>query len=298
MHKISDKEFALEDFSHERLFNDILEPHFYSSNVKELYDYTSVLDYIVSVLNNAREQYLETKDKRYWWQMIQLLPSSYNQKRTIMLNYEVLANIYKSRKDHKLDEWRTFCSWIEELPYSEVIIGKYLDEENKDLKDIPIRNTDAEIKKVLGVISPSEHLHIWANGKRINTTPETEELGLGFKNTKDQSNKTALSQLMFIRENSTVSSQCELLAEEAVELAHVSQKVARYFRGEQPLSEEFDIKKAEENLLEEFADVLLCAHVLINAVDVDGNVSNRGRTVEKIFNEKADRWVKRISKEE
>lgn len=70
--------------------------------------------------------------KKYWWQMIQLLPSSYNQRRTIMMNYEVLANIYKSRKNHKLDEWRTFCSWIEELPYSEIIVGE-LEEDPKDI---------------------------------------------------------------------------------------------------------------------------------------------------------------------
>ena len=77
----------------------------------------------ISALNNARELYLETKDKRFWWQMIQLLPSSYNQKRTIMLNYEVLAGMYESRKAHKLDEWKEFCKWIESLPYSELITG-------------------------------------------------------------------------------------------------------------------------------------------------------------------------------
>ena len=89
--------------------------------------------YIISALNACRESYLKTKDKKYWWQMIQLLPSSYNQKRTVMLNYEVLANIYKSRKNHKLDEWVDFCKWIESLPYSELITGV-------SLKDIPICN--------------------------------------------------------------------------------------------------------------------------------------------------------------
>ena len=83
----------------------------------------------IGVLNTNREAYLKTKDKKFWWQMIQLLPSSYNQTRNVMLNYEVLTNIYKSRKDHKLDEWREFCSWIETLPYSELIIG------NKMTKD-------------------------------------------------------------------------------------------------------------------------------------------------------------------
>ena len=82
------------------------------------------MSWTIEVLNAYRELYLKTKGKDYWWQMIQLLPSSYNQKRTVMLNYEVLANIYKSRKNHKLDEWHTFCDWIESLPYSELITGK------------------------------------------------------------------------------------------------------------------------------------------------------------------------------
>jgi hypothetical protein len=79
------------------------------------------------MLNVVRYEYLRTKDKDWWWQMIQLLPSSYNQKRTIMLNYEVLANMYKSRKNHKLDEWHTFCDWIKDLPYSELITGEQND---------------------------------------------------------------------------------------------------------------------------------------------------------------------------
>ena len=79
---------------------------------------------MLSALNEARHCYLDTKDKSYWWQMIQLLPSSYNQRRTVMLNYEVLANIYKSRRNHKLDEWHVFCDWIETLPYSWLITGK------------------------------------------------------------------------------------------------------------------------------------------------------------------------------
>lgn len=83
-----------------------------------------VLRCTIEMLNAYRENYLETKDKQDWWQMIQLLPSSYNQRRTVMLNYEVLANIYKSRRNHKLDEWHTFCDWIESLPYSELITGK------------------------------------------------------------------------------------------------------------------------------------------------------------------------------
>lgn len=78
----------------------------------------------IAALNYYREKYIDTKDKQNWWQMIQLLPISYNQRRTVMLNYEVLANMYKSRRNHKLDEWHTFCDWIESLPYSELITGK------------------------------------------------------------------------------------------------------------------------------------------------------------------------------
>lgn len=106
MHKIAEKEFTLEDFSCEHLYSDELE--FFKE--------------IVERLNGARQLYLDGKRKEDWWQMIQLLPSSYNQKRTVMLNYEVLANIYTSRKNHKLDEWRDFCKWIEELPYASEII--------------------------------------------------------------------------------------------------------------------------------------------------------------------------------
>lgn len=87
-----------------------------------------LLGHVICHLNIYRELYLKTKDKKYWWQMIQLLPSSYNQKRTVMLNYEVLANIYKSRKNHKLDEWSIgFMKWIESLPYSELITGEFGD---------------------------------------------------------------------------------------------------------------------------------------------------------------------------
>ena len=113
MHKIHAKEFTLDDFSHEHLEMLIHDG--------ETYDFRWDLKDIVGTLNLARTKYLETKDKRYWWQMIQLLPTSYNQKRTVMLNYEVLANMYKSRKNHKLDEWHDLCAWIECLPYSKLI---------------------------------------------------------------------------------------------------------------------------------------------------------------------------------
>lgn len=115
MHKIADKEFTLDDFSYEHLFD-------FCPNSDT--DSMTVLRHTIGWLNCCREKYLKTKDKEDWWQMIQLLPSSYNQKRTVMLNYEVLANIYKSRRNHKLDEWHTFCDWIEKLPYSELITGK------------------------------------------------------------------------------------------------------------------------------------------------------------------------------
>lgn len=125
MHKIHSKEFTMDDFSIEHL----MEWEDYESEAKELKpdrlcNFKFYLMDIISALNNARDLYLQTNDKKYWWQMIQLLPTCYNQKRTIMLNYEVLANIYKWRRNHKLDEWHTFCDWIEELPYSELITGR------------------------------------------------------------------------------------------------------------------------------------------------------------------------------
>ena len=128
MHKIQDKKFTLDDFSHEHLIetfkNDCEVGVWWGTDADNTIAPKDVLEITICSLNTCREAYLETGYKEYWWQMIQLLPSSYNQKRTIMLNYEVLANIYKSRKNHKLDEWHTFCDWIELLPYSELIIGE------------------------------------------------------------------------------------------------------------------------------------------------------------------------------
>lgn len=108
MHKIHAKEFTRDNFSWEHLYG----------------DYVKLLDDTIDVLNMAREKYLETKEKDYWWQMIQLLPTSYNQTRNLSLNYEALRSIYHQRKNHKLDEWHTFCDWIEELPYSFLITGE------------------------------------------------------------------------------------------------------------------------------------------------------------------------------
>lgn len=149
MHKIAAKEFTLEDFSCEHLFDADIgtfismfnNSHMTISPIELLERFT------IPCLNHCRTEFIETKDKKYWWQMIQLLPSSYNQKRTVMMNYEVLANIYKSRKNHRLDEWaehgdvnitngekvvRTisnqhqgFCDWIKTLPYSELITGDW-----------------------------------------------------------------------------------------------------------------------------------------------------------------------------
>lgn len=129
MHKIADKEFTVDDFSYEHVMDSVQIRHefFKDSDIRmnEIHKVSpwEVFKHSIVMLNFFRNAYLKTKDKRYWWQMIQLLPSSYNQRRTVMLNYEVLANIYKSRRNHKLDEWREFCKWIESLPYSELITG-------------------------------------------------------------------------------------------------------------------------------------------------------------------------------
>ena len=129
MHKIHAKEFTREDFSHEHLIRPD-DRYDIDCSVKipreAPYYPIDILDLTIRSLNVCRDLYLQTGDKDIWWQMIQLLPSSYNQKRTVMLNYEVLHNIYISRKAHKLNEWRDFCKWIESLPYSELIIGNEL----------------------------------------------------------------------------------------------------------------------------------------------------------------------------
>lgn len=137
MHKIHAKEFTIDDFSCEHLIDeddsDLI--------IGDVVPHTT-LECVITALNFYRNKFLEAQKKpmkeeskraslvkKYWWQMIQLLPTSYNQKRTVMLNYEVLANIYKSRKNHKLDEWHTFCDWLKSLPYSELITGEFTDDE-------------------------------------------------------------------------------------------------------------------------------------------------------------------------
>lgn len=106
MHKIHSRDLEVDDFSHDR------------NNVP------GWLEYTISVLNACRERFLDTNDKRWWYSMIQILPSSYNQRRTYMFSYAALRNIYHARKHHKLDEWREFCRWVESLPYSELITGE------------------------------------------------------------------------------------------------------------------------------------------------------------------------------
>lgn len=124
MHKIAEKEFTLEDFSTEHLYFDdnklILAEEWGNYRI----DGNGHICLTINLLNYWRKKYLNTKSKEDWWQLIQLLPSSYNQTRNVMMNYEVLANIYRQRKGHKLDEWREVCKWIESLPYSELITGK------------------------------------------------------------------------------------------------------------------------------------------------------------------------------
>lgn len=133
MHKITAKEFTLEDFSCEHLYHedynrDLITSAIVDEDERSIHAVWAtpldILKFTIEMLNSYRAHYLTTLDKDDWWQMIQLLPSSYNQKRTVMLNYEVLANIYKSRRNHKLDEWHTLCDWIETLPLSEIIMGE------------------------------------------------------------------------------------------------------------------------------------------------------------------------------
>ena len=121
MHKIADREFTLEDFSCEHLITRE-KPLVEGVDAPEPPNAIWLIHRTIQTLNQYRNLYLKTKDKKYWWQMIQLLPTSYNQKRTITSNYQVLKNIYFARKDHKLDEWHTFCDWIKTLPYAKELI--------------------------------------------------------------------------------------------------------------------------------------------------------------------------------
>lgn len=142
MHKIAAKEFTFEDFSMEHM--DIASE--------------TCLETTIGYLNLFREEYLNTKDKNIWWQLIQLLPSSYNQTRNVMLNYEVLANIYRQRKNHKLDEWREVCKWIESLPYSELITGLPI-ESDQAVEEKRFTQPFPWIKDVDGYCNNCEHFH-------------------------------------------------------------------------------------------------------------------------------------------
>lgn len=164
MHKIQAKEFTLEDFSCEHLFDSPAYPYdeaamFGDGDVTEDNHLTAIdvngntcyytpkgfMTMTCQILNRFRELYLQTKDKKYWWQMIQLLPSSYNQRRTVQLNYEVLSHIYFDRKDHKLDEWHTFCDMIRQLPYAEDIIIVGSKSSENDSMDI-LKKENEELK--------------------------------------------------------------------------------------------------------------------------------------------------------
>lgn len=157
MHKIAEKEFTLEDFSTEHLKNSPFDRDWITSAMVDEDDKSphkvwatplDILRYTIEMLNLYRTEYLETKSKDDWWQMIQLLPSNYNQTRNIMLNYEVLANIYRQRKGHKLDEWREVCKWIESLPYSELI--------TVDSREVIKEELRKEIMKVSEIPAPWE----------------------------------------------------------------------------------------------------------------------------------------------
>ena len=141
MHKIQEDEFTLNDFSVEHLetiarFDDYDEPHQPYMLIKS----------VIDCLNACRKTYLKTKSKIDWWQMIQLLPSSYNQKRTVFLNYQVLRNMYYARKNHKLDEWRDFCEWIKVLPYSELIT---MESGNQNSKPVSVEDAMKTIRNEL-----------------------------------------------------------------------------------------------------------------------------------------------------
>ena len=126
MHTIDDKAFELLDFSCEKLIDKVQnlienDPESFDIEMQESYS-VDAMKVVIEALNHYRQLYLETKDKKYWWQLIQLLPSSFMQRRMVMLNYEVLAKIYQERVNHKLDEWKIFCDWVEKLPYADDLI--------------------------------------------------------------------------------------------------------------------------------------------------------------------------------
>lgn len=162
MHKIADKEFAWEDFSTEHLIR------CRDCSLGDIAP-TLVMDSVINALNVYRKKYLDTKDKKYWWQMIQLLPSSYNQKRTIMMSYEVLANIYHNgRRTHKLDEWRQFCEWAEKLDYSEFFTGEVGSEKSGVTFHVKKENIDPDGLEFLSHVLKAGGLSIGFDDKSPN----------------------------------------------------------------------------------------------------------------------------------
>lgn len=186
MHKIQAKEFEYGDFSCEYLIGDWCgdncESFTYYPTDADLMSPQNGLEVIVCLLNASREAFLKTGDKKFWWQMIQLLPSSYNQKRTVMLNYEVLANIYKSRCNHKLDEWHTFCDWIEDLPYDELIIG-----EKQNVKSL----NELRVEQGLPPVTDKSNIinKLCAIGNLNPVYPNDLKIGIDLINGKDFNNK-------------------------------------------------------------------------------------------------------------
>lgn len=211
MHKIAAKEFTFDDFSREHLigsdpdisinFEDrfsIVDGFDEAGDLEVVAD--QIIEYTILALNFYRKKYLETKDKKYWWQMIQLLPSSYNQRRTVMLNYEVLANIYKSRRNHKLDEWRVdFMNWIRTLPYNELIFGESVTKESyekgqaiakglmegidwKKANPALMRGQRANISGIDsgGICISLDTKEISEDAKKLIDKVLTEDMGLGF----------------------------------------------------------------------------------------------------------------------
>lgn len=186
MHKIHAKEFALEDFSHEHLLGEGCVPDHAYQNPHD------ILSLVIESLNFYRKKFLETgseikqchfnelekreelvkRQKEYWWQMIQLLPSSYNQKRTVMLNYEVLSNIYQHRRNHKLDEWRELCRWIEGLPYSEIITCNVTEKDKTNALTAAIAKLKGELKwddeRIANFLL--EQAKLYTEGKSVDVT--------------------------------------------------------------------------------------------------------------------------------
>lgn len=161
MHKIHAKKFTLEDFSHEHLTDSFDETWDIAAGDECRSKPLDILHTVINALNIYRTKYLETNDKKYWWQMIQLLPSSYNQTRNVMINYEVALEIYRQRKNHKLDEWRTFCEFVESLPYIDIFM-KNEEDKNAEENNKPI---EGDLLRIECGISGENYAVISKDGK-------------------------------------------------------------------------------------------------------------------------------------